>query len=1630
MLEAVEPRRLLSVGGGIAGSGWVGQYFPNPGLSGQPSFARPDIRVDFDWGSTGSVSGSIVPAEASFPTDGFSVRWSATLLPRFSETYLFSISADEGVVLRIKAQGSSTWTTVIDQWASTSQATHNGSFSLVRGTKYDVQLDYRDLAGEGNVQLKWSSPSTPSEVLEVASEVGINTATYGPEMWADAMKSGRREWDRVGGGRAGVDAAGWPTEDATNIVWEGQTRKPGAPGVSGTFALQFKGRAAVSISFNAARFIANGTDYGVTLPAGVGYDPATNTTNATVVIPQHLGICFLNFTQTRRTSMSSLNTGVTDVKFMRPIAPGSSTPHAFGELYHRPALSALSHFSAHRWILNGDTDSTWSSRTRPGGSSTAATGSQPQWEYQIQLANQTGKDLYISTPINADADYLTKLAQLIRYGSDGNLPYTSQEANPVYPPLNSNLRVYVERSNEVWNWRFDFPQSYTNQNQAQQAVTGNTSDGQIINYDGTGVNPWRWHALQTKKISDLFASIWGSSAINDRVRVLLEYQYDDAQGTASNQLEFLDNYFNNGDGNHVVTPRPVSTYIFGAGGASYYGAANPRGEQTDVTVANHSFEAVAVAAGQALAPSGSGITFSGNAGIFRTPTRTNAWTIGSGSSSQAPVNASYGVSFTVGAQPVAVYELGRQVYSGNGQKHGLRILRASDRLSVADAEVDTAGAASGSSVFERLSHAAILLPNTTYYLLSDEFAGGDTFGNASTPAASVSGLTINGAIRATWGDPSWDVGSWSFTNVGPGSFAFAGVQLRVVTAQLTNAEGSLGYVPLPDHGDQAAYFGGTGSFSFPVTFTEAGIYALEFEAAAKYGWDAATSQVVWDANDFDIYVGSTKATPAYPGGPQPWVGEEPFGFRYLWSKDQRDLLPYGSASFAIPAPGTYTVRFQGTRQADIYTFIDRIRVMSQDRVFTDGIPTRGEATGQVGINEYTQQLANQARHALVFGTRAVSYEGGWSLGGDFDALPIQAFAKYTDPRAAIAQRDALNAWARTGGSLNTLGTYDLFPGHQISNAGSYPLMQGTFDFLSELPPEPDFGLAVPAVLNPSASVLSRNATAGGRLDAYGWLSWTIVVPQTGTYRLSLDASAGGMAKLTVNDRNVLFNGPSGSAAPATTTLTKGIHTVRVRAGSTEAFDVRSLTVEAVGAPASPVLTSLADANAAVNLAWEPVPGATGYRVLWGTAPGLRSNMLDAGPNLYTTVSGLSSDQTYYFVVVAYNSLGQSLPSVERGVNLLVDGQIGNIAAFEFTGLRGDELEGPVTSATSRVVVSPVTRGPGLEASDAYVWLSFINNTLTSVPTGNFNLWTYADSLAREGFYELTVTPEPGQTLSISELSFIAYWQNFDPNNPSGAHVRWRVGGGAFSSGVQASGTGSSTEYDVQLGSVAALQDITQAVTFRIYMWGVGGYSFLGLGGNGSDVVVRGSMQSIDSVAPVVASSAFKFEAAPNAVELVFSEDIGSTLAMSDLILRDLTQNTVVPASALVLSYDPALRRATLIYSTGVLPDGNYRLELAAGSVADAAGNVLASDHQLNFHVLAGDINRDATVNFSDLLILAQNYGTSGRIFSEGNLDYDPAGEVGFGDLLILAQHYTRSLLPAGVSPLARSRRRSVLASIE
>src|SRR5439155_16249128 len=103
-----------------------------------------------------------------------------------------------------------------------------------------------------------------------------------------------------------------------------------------------------------------------------------------------------------------------------------------------------------------------------------------------------------------------------------------------------------------------------------------------------------------------------------------------------------------------------------------------------------------------------------------------------------------------------------------------------------------------------------------------------------------------------------------------------------------------------------------------------------------------------------------------------------------------------------------------------------------------------------------------------------------------------------------------------------------------------------------------------------------------------------------------------------------------------------------------------------------------------------------------------------------------------------------------------------------------------------------------------------------------------------------------------------------------------------------------------------------------------------------------------------------------------------------------------------------------------LPGGDYLAILNAPGVSNSVGGSLVSSVTLDFFELRGDANRDRTVDFNDLVIVAQNYGTSGGMtWSTGDITGD--GVVDFADLVALAQSYNATLPAPPLPPSAAAK---------
>ncbi|MGA2231423.1 MAG: dockerin type I domain-containing protein [Tepidisphaeraceae bacterium] len=114
--------------------------------------------------------------------------------------------------------------------------------------------------------------------------------------------------------------------------------------------------------------------------------------------------------------------------------------------------------------------------------------------------------------------------------------------------------------------------------------------------------------------------------------------------------------------------------------------------------------------------------------------------------------------------------------------------------------------------------------------------------------------------------------------------------------------------------------------------------------------------------------------------------------------------------------------------------------------------------------------------------------------------------------------------------------------------------------------------------------------------------------------------------------------------------------------------------------------------------------------------------------------------------------------------------------------------------------------------------------------------------------------------------------------------------------------------------------------------------------------------------------------------------------------------------------------AGIVSSNAAASPGLYAVGYADGN--RDAGTPAGPNQIIVENTLAGDANLDGTVNFADLLVVAQNFNhtldTHGNPidWADGDFNYD--GVVNFADLLLVAQNFNRSLSASQMEQLPGS----------
>lgn len=150
-----------------------------------------------------------------------------------------------------------------------------------------------------------------------------------------------------------------------------------------------------------------------------------------------------------------------------------------GEIFNPLFLEKIKPFSTFRFMdwmeTNNSQQKEWQDRPTPQISSYALKG--VSVETMISLANKLKKDVWFNMPHQATDEYMTNFAQLVKNN------------------LDPNLKIYVEFSNEVWNWQFKQANYALAQGKARWNQEGNVY--------------MQWYGMRNAQMCDIWNNVFG-----------------------------------------------------------------------------------------------------------------------------------------------------------------------------------------------------------------------------------------------------------------------------------------------------------------------------------------------------------------------------------------------------------------------------------------------------------------------------------------------------------------------------------------------------------------------------------------------------------------------------------------------------------------------------------------------------------------------------------------------------------------------------------------------------------------------------------------------------------------------------------------------------------------------------------------------------------------------------------------------------------------------------------------------------------------------------------------------------------------------------------------------------------------
>ncbi len=152
----VDVRQSAEVNLAPSGTGFYAYYYDNMDFT-APRKPKIDPVVNFPWGN--------FSPEASMGVDTFTVRWSAWIIPEFTETYTFYTRTDDGAKLWVNDE------LLVNKWVNQGTTEWSGTINLTAGERYPLKMEYYENTGGAVAELRWSSPSRAKQIIPQARAV-------------------------------------------------------------------------------------------------------------------------------------------------------------------------------------------------------------------------------------------------------------------------------------------------------------------------------------------------------------------------------------------------------------------------------------------------------------------------------------------------------------------------------------------------------------------------------------------------------------------------------------------------------------------------------------------------------------------------------------------------------------------------------------------------------------------------------------------------------------------------------------------------------------------------------------------------------------------------------------------------------------------------------------------------------------------------------------------------------------------------------------------------------------------------------------------------------------------------------------------------------------------------------------------------------------------------------------------------------------------------------------------------------------------------------------------------------------------------------------------------------------------